>query len=460
MIQINSTLTSIIYFIMAALFILGLRQMSSPKTAQQGIRWAGLGMTVAIIATLLNPTLIDSTNLWLILIAMAIGIVIAWISGKKVSMTQMPQMIALYNGMGGGAAGAIAAVELLNQNVNGILLLLLSIIGAFIGTISLSSSIIAFAKLQGLIKRSIAYPFHKVALALMALIAVILGAFLTLHPLNQMLLTCYFSWLIIIGILMALPIGGANMPVVISLLNAMTGLAVGCEGFALNNQAMIVAGTLVGASGTMLTLLMAKAINSSISNIIFSAHSTPSNTEVTFEGTKKRIEANDAGAMLNYAQQVIIIPGYGMAVAQAQFKVWELAQALIKKGISVKFAIHPVAGRMPGHMNVLLAEAGVPYELITDMDEINAEFSRADAAIVIGANDVVNPAANTNAESPLYGMPILNVDQAKNTIIIKRGEGTGFSGVENELFYKDHSYMLYGDAQEAAGQIIQALGEA
>ena len=271
-------------------------------------------------------------------------------------------------------------------------------------------------------------------------------------------ISLFFAGALMLGVAMTLPIGGADMPVVISLYNALTGLAVGFEGFVLDNAAMIIAGTVVGAAGTLLTQLMAKAMNRSLGNVLFANFgetSAAAGGGVT--GTQKAIEASDAGVMMAYSQKIIIVPGYGLAVAQAQHKVWELTQLLIDHGVKVRFAIHPVAGRMPGHMNVLLAEAGVPYDLISDLDEINAEFETADVALIIGANDVVNPDARTNTSSPIYGMPILNADKAKNVIVIKRGQGQGFSGIDNALFVLDQTRMLYGDAQAAVGQLIQAV---
>jgi len=270
--------------------------------------------------------------------------------------------------------------------------------------------------------------------------------------------TGFFLLALLLGLTMTLPIGGADMPVVISLYNALTGLAVGLEGFVLNNAAMIIAGTVVGSAGTLLTQLMAKAMNRSLGNVLFSGFGdtgTAATGEVS--GSLKPIEASDAGVMMAFASKVIVVPGYGMAVAQAQHKVWELSQLLIERGVQLRFAIHPVAGRMPGHMNVLLAEAGVPYDLIADLDEINAEFETADVALIIGANDVVNPVARTDKSSPIYGMPILNADKAKNVIVIKRGKGAGFSGIENALFYLDNTRMLYGDGQKAAAELIQAI---
>ncbi|MGD2136942.1 MAG: NAD(P)(+) transhydrogenase (Re/Si-specific) subunit beta [Gammaproteobacteria bacterium] len=450
------TLIQLTYFTAAILFILGLRRMSSPVTARTGIHWAGAGMLVATLITFFWPGM---ENYQLMTAAIFIGGVAAWWTGRRVPMTDMPQMIALYNGMGGGAAGAIAAVELLHGGFHSGILLLLAVLGALIGSISFSGSLIAFAKLQGWMRRPVRFPLqHQFNLVLFAL-TLVLGAQLVLTgEYTGAGLLLFFSLALAFGVLKTLPIGGADMPVVISLYNALTGLAVGLEGFVLDNAAMIIAGTVVGSAGTLLTQLMAKAMNRSITNILFGSFGGhEGGGEEAVAGAMNPIDANDAGIMMAYANKVIIVPGYGMAVAQAQHKIKELMDLLLARGIEVKFAIHPVAGRMPGHMNVLLAEADVPYDRLYDLDEINAEFPQTDVVLVIGANDVVNPMARNNPESPIYGMPILNVDQASNVIVIKRGQGKGFSGVENALFFADNTRMLYGDGQAMTGELIQAI---
>jgi H+-translocating NAD(P) transhydrogenase subunit beta len=453
-------LIQISYFVTAALFILGLKRMSSPVTARSGILWAGAGMLVATVFTLAYPGL---THYPLIGIAILVGGSLAWWSGKVVAVTNMPQMIALYNGMGGGAAAAIAAVELYRGEAQSYAVTTLAVVGGIIGAVSFSGSAIAFGKLQGLITRSVRFSGQQVVNLIILAAALFVGLIVILHfgagtPLFGHI-TGLFVLALILGITMTLPIGGADMPVVISLYNALTGLAVGFEGFVLNNAAMIIAGTVVGSAGTLLTQLMAKAMNRSLGNVLFSGFGDTGGAAAggQVSGSLKPIEAADVGVMMAFAQKVIVVPGYGMAVAQAQHKIWELCQLLIDRGVTVKFAIHPVAGRMPGHMNVLLAEAGVPYDLIADLDEINAEFETADVALIIGANDVVNPVARTDKSSPIYGMPILNADKAKNVIVIKRGQGAGFSGIENALFYLDNTRMLYGDAQKAAAELIQAI---
>lgn len=443
------------WFLGALLFIVGLKGMSSPASARQGILRAGVGMVVAVTATFLVP---DLHNLGLMALALALGTVGAWLSAKKVKMTDMPQMVAIYNGMGGGAAAAIAAVELARGEAHGLVTVTLAVIGALIGAVSFTGSCVAFAKLQGLLKKAYRLPAQNVVNVLLALLVVGLGAALVLaENAGPGLILAFFALALLLGLVVTLPIGGADMPVVISLFNAFTGLAVGFEGYVLGSPALIIAGIVVGAAGTLLTQLMAKAMNRPISNILFTPISGAAQGGEAIAGSMKELGAIDAAAMMRYAQKVIIVPGYGMAVAHAQHKVWEMTELLEEAGVEVKFAIHPVAGRMPGHMNVLLAEAGVPYDKIFDLEEINAEFGQADVALIIGANDVVNPTARTDKSSPIYGMPILNADQAQNVIVIKRGKGTGYSGVENALFYTDNCRMLYGDAQPMAGEIIQHL---
>jgi NAD(P) transhydrogenase subunit beta len=450
------------YLLVAFLFIMGLKAMSSPVTARRGIVVAGFGMLIGTLMSFLYPGM---GNFPLMLAAIAIGGGLAWWSGRIVAMTDMPQMIALYNGMGGGAAAAIAAVELLRMAsaepaaTHGPVVTALAAAGAFIGAVSFSGSLVAFGKLQGLIKRSFRFKGQQFVNLVIVAATLALGASIVIagHPTMQTVVL-FFALALLLGITMTLPIGGADMPVVISLYNAFTGLAVAFEGFVLENAAMIIAGIVVGSAGTLLTQLMAKAMNRSLGNVLFSGFGEgPAAAAEGVTGALKPIEPSDAGVMMAFAQKVIVIPGYGMAVAQAQHKVWELCQLLIDKGVMVRFAIHPVAGRMPGHMNVLLAEAGVPYDLISDLDEINAEFETADVALVIGANDVVNPVARTDKSSPIYGMPILNADKAKNVLVVKRGQGAGFSGIENHLFYLDNTRMVYGDAQKVAAELIHAI---
>jgi NAD(P) transhydrogenase subunit beta len=465
------TLIKACYFLAALLFILGLKRMSSPRTARGGIVWAGVGMLVAVLATFALP---DMHNRGLILVAVLLGVSAAWWSGRRVAMTAMPQMVALYNGMGGGAAAAIGAVELIGFAGRSVTLLdgdrftadgvapgtaqlVLAVLGALIGAVSFSGSLIAFAKLQGWLDRRFVFPGQRAVNLLVLAAAVATGAALAWGQLGMGPIVAFFALALLFGLMMTLPIGGADMPVVISLYNAFTGLAVAFEGFVLQNEAMIIAGTVVGAAGTLLTQLMARAMNRSLGNVLFGNFGAAGGAAQAIAGSQKPIEAADAAVMMAYAERVVIVPGYGMAVAQAQHKVWEFAQLLIARGVKVKFAIHPVAGRMPGHMNVLLAEAGVPYDLIADMDDINPEFPATDVVLVIGANDVVNPVAKTDPSSPIYGMPILDVASARQVIVVKRGKGTGFAGIENALFYADNARMLYGDGQAAAGQLVAEL---
>ncbi|AUB77724.1 MULTISPECIES: NAD(P)(+) transhydrogenase (Re/Si-specific) subunit beta [Spiribacter] len=486
------------YLLAAVLFILGLKAMSSPRTARKGIMWAGAGMVLATLVTFLHPAVHGLTNYVLIVIAIAAAGGLAWWSGRRVGMTEMPQMVALYNGMGGGAAAAIAAVEMLRAlrtlpndlqvraealaadadisvqaataalraegagsvGIAGALgadVAILAILGAFIGTVAFSGSLIAWAKLDGRMKRSQLVPGQQIVNIVVFALAVLFGI-LTFFTDSALVVAVFFALGLLFGVFVAVPIGGADMPVIISLFNALTGLAVGFEGYAIGNPAMIIAGTVVGAAGTLLTQLMAKAMNRPLTNVLFAGWgSSEGASSEGPAGEMKDISAEDAGIMMAYAERVIIVPGYGMAVAQAQHKIWEFVELLQDRGVEVKFAIHPVAGRMPGHMNVLLAEAGVPYDMIFDMEDINEEFAMTDVAVVIGANDVVNPAARDDPSSPIYGMPILNVDEAENVMVIKRGGGAGFSGVENHLFYGENTRMVFGDGQKVAGGMVQAV---
>jgi NAD(P) transhydrogenase subunit beta len=460
------------YLVAATLFLLGLQRMSSPVTARSGIRWAGLGMLVATAATFLLPELYQgghAVNLLLIVAALVLGTAVAWVWGKRVAITDMPQMVALFNGMGGGSAAAIGAVELLKFSmlaasaeaavvpvgIPGVTRVL-GVVGAAIGAISLSGSVIAWAKLDGRLDKRVLFPGQQ-AFNLLVFITMLGAASWVVATLDPVAIVLFFALALALGVLMTLPIGGADMPVVISLYNALTGLAVAFEGYVLGIEALIIAGMMVGAAGTLLTQLMAKAMNRPIRNVLFGNFGTGGGEAQAISGSQKPIEAGDVAAMMAYAERVVIVPGYGLAVAQAQHKVWELAQKLIERGVKVKFAIHPVAGRMPGHMNVLLAEAGVPYDLIADMDDINPEFPNTDVALVIGANDVVNPVARTDPASPIFGMPILDVVNARNVVVIKRGKGTGFAGIENALFYADNARMLYGDAAGMVAAVVSEL---
>jgi H+-translocating NAD(P) transhydrogenase subunit beta len=457
----------------AFLFMYGLKRMSSPVTAPSGIFVAGVGMLVAILASFLYALSVDAAarphlpvNLGLAVIALVVGGGAAWWSGKKVAMTSMPQMVALYNGMGGGAAGAIAAVELFGNKADGITQLVVTLIGALIGAVSLSGSLIAWAKLDGVLNKPLRVKGQQAFNGLVLLATLGVGGYLVFvaqsgtDPLiaTPDLIYLFFGCALVFGVLMTLPIGGADMPVVISIYNACTGLAVGLEGFVLQNPALMIAGMVVGAAGLLLTLLMAKAMNRSVSNILFTNFgSIPQHKQGDIKGSLKPVEAGDAGIFMRYAKEVIIVPGYGLAVAQGQQKLYEFVKLLQAAGVTVKFAVHPVAGRMPGQMDVLLAEAGVPYDLIFQLEDINDEFASADVALIIGANDVVNPAARTDKSSPIFGMPILNADKAKKVYVIKRGQGRGYADIVNELFYGDNCDMVYGDAQAVLVKMIEAV---
>jgi len=459
----------------AFLFMYGLHRMSSPVTAPSGIFVAGIGMAVAVLASFLYAFGVNSAarpdlmvNIALAVVALALGGGVAWWSGRTVAMTAMPQMVAIYNGMGGGAAGAIAAVELYGDKAQGMTALVVTLIGAVIGAVSLSGSLIAWAKLDGVINKPVRVKGQQLFNGLVLLATLVVGGVIvagTSDSSSLLLLltkpgwiTVFFVCALALGILMTLPIGGADMPVVISIFNAFTGLAVGLEGFVLQNPALMIAGMVVGAAGMLLTLLMAKAMNRSVSNVVFTNFGdAPKHKQGAIKGSLKPMAAGDAGIAMRYAASVIIVPGYGLAVAQGQGKLFEFVKLLQAGGVSVKFAVHPVAGRMPGQMDVLLAEAGVPYDMIFQLEDINDQFASTDVALVIGANDVVNPAARTDKSSPIFGMPILNADQAKKVFVVKRGEGKGYAGIVNALFYGDNCSMVYGDAQAVLISMIEAV---
>jgi H+-translocating NAD(P) transhydrogenase subunit beta len=456
----------------AVLFLFGLKRMSSPVTAPSGIAYAGLGMVVAVAASFLYALSAKAgaqpqiwTNLGLALAALALGGGLAWRSGNRAALTAMPQMVALLNGAGGGAAAAIAAIVLLG-GVTAPAALIVTLAGALIGSVSLSGSLIAWGKLDGLLKHPLRFKGQQAVNGIAFLLTLAIGAYIGFITLSgtapllapPTLIAGFFALSLIFGILMTLPIGGADMPVVISVYNAFTGLAVGLEGYSLQNPALMIAGMVVGAAGLMLTLLMARAMNRSVTNILFTNFGeTKSHKHSKIEGELKPTAAADAGIAMRYAKEVIIVPGYGLAAAQGQQKLFEFVKLLKAADVVVKFAIHPVAGRMPGQMDVLLAEAGVPYDLIFQLEEINPEFPSCDVALVIGANDVVNPAARTDKASPIWGMPILDADKAKQVYVIKRGEGKGYAGIVNALFYKDNCNMVYGDASAVLTQMIEAV---
>ncbi len=446
-----------VYVITIIFFIVGLQRMSHPSTAKSGILWAGVAMLLSIAVTFLIPGI---SNLILIFPAILTGAVIGWVAARRVAIVDMPQMVAIYNGMGAGAASAIASIELLRY-AGSHFDLWIAMAGAIIGNVSIAGSVIAFLKLQGRIgQRPMTFRLQQLLNIAVLAAAVYFGVSYLLPSLGLFpysgSLVYFVAFSLLYGFMMALPIGGADMPVLISLFNAMTGIAVGLDGFSISNYAMVVAGILVGAAGSILTFAMAKAMNRSIGSILFSAFGQVKEGGREVKGSLKPVSADDVAVMLAYASAIAIVPGFGMAAAQAQFRVRELTDILVARGIRVFFAVHPVAGRMPGHMNVLLAEAGIPYDLISDQDEANRDFQDVDVSLVIGANDVVNPAARVEGTA-LYGMPILDVDRSKNVVVLKRGSGLGFAGIENDLFYLDRTKMLYGDARESVSKLIQGL---
>jgi NAD(P) transhydrogenase subunit beta len=453
------------YFIAAIFFIIGLKRLSSPATARRGNQIAAVGMLLAIVATFFTPD-IDTSNLILIVVGLVLGTAGGFISANRVKMTAMPQMVAIFNGMGGVTAALVSVAEFMHKNDVGRGEVASIVLGTVIGSISFTGSMIAFLKLQELMSgRPIVFPNQQLYNAGLAALIVLVGIAVVVigggEPSAKALLWVGFLAALVIGALLVVPIGGADMPVIIAILNSLTGLAAALTGFVLQNMALVVAGALVGASGSFLTILMARAMNRSVQNVVFGAFGavvTAGPGAATGEAKPIReISAEDAAVPLAYAQRVIIVPGYGLAVAQAQHAVRELGELLEDKGVDVRYAIHPVAGRMPGHMNVLLAEANVPYDALYEMDAINDDFNKTDVALVIGANDVTNPAARSDPSSPIYGMPILNVDQAQNIIVLKRGMKPGFAGIENELFHDPKTTMLFGDAKESITKLIESV---
>lgn len=466
--MISESWSALAYLLAATLFIFGMKRLSSPVRARAGNRWAAIGMLIALLATipLLQGTLL---NYGLMLVAIVVGIVIGAAGAWTVPMTAMPQMVALFNGVGGGAAALIATVEFIHRTtVEGILpigLGLASVFATLIGSVSFSGSLLAFGKLQGLVtEKPVRYAFQQ--WSNMAILGglLLLGIYLLAMTQMPTLFVVLLVGSLFFGILIVLPIGGADMPVVISFLNAFTGLAVAADGFVINNQAMIIGGTLVGSSGTLLTLLMCRAMNRSLGNVFFAGvgaviESPSGAKDDIYSGRVKTATAEEVALILQDARRVVIVPGYGMAVSQAQHAVRDLTNLLTSKGVEVEFAIHPVAGRMPGHMNVLLAEADIPYEKLKEMDEINRTFEQTDVVLVIGANDVVNPTARqaNDASNPIAGMPILDVDKARTVVVIKRSLSPGFAGIPNPLFAADNTLMLFADAKQAVLDLISEL---
>ncbi|AEA27537.1 NAD(P)(+) transhydrogenase (AB-specific) [Pseudonocardia dioxanivorans CB1190] len=455
-----STLIPILYIVAFSLFIYGLMGLTGPKTAVRGNLIAAVGMTIAVVATLLQV----KHNWLLIVVGLVVGAALGIPSARQVKMTAMPQMVALFNGVGGGAVALIAWSEFRTEDHftgTATYVVVASLFAAIIGSISFWGSLVAFGKLQEILPgRPMGLGRAQQVVNLLLLLGAIACAVVAgLGGASELWIIGLLVLAAVLGLMVVFPIGGADMPVVISLLNALTGLSAAAAGLALNNTAMIVAGMIVGASGSILTNLMAKAMNRSIPAIVAGGFGgggvAPSADGV--ERTVKSTSAADAAIQMAYANQVVVVPGYGMAVAQAQHAVKDMAKLLEAKGVEVKYAIHPVAGRMPGHMNVLLAEADVPYDSLKEMDDINDEFARTDVTLVIGANDVTNPAARTDSSSPIYGMPVLNVDDSRSVIVLKRSMNSGFAGIDNPLFYADHTAMLFGDAKKSVMEVAEEL---
>lgn len=445
------------YLATVVLFVVALERMSHPRTAYSGVMWAGAAMALSVAVTFLLPGI---SNIALILVGIALGSTVGWFASRKVALTDMPQMVAIYNGMGAGAAAGIASIELLGGNTLGVVTAF-AMAGSILGCISLTGSLVAFLKLQGWMRQN-PVTFHGQQALNLAVLAVGLAFSVLFFAaggngiLSMTALAIGVALPLLYGFMMAIPIGGSDMPVIIALFNSITGIAVGLDGYSLSNYAMIVAGILVGTSGIILTAAMARAMNRNLGAVIFRPFGAGSGAVAGRVGTMRSIGAEDAAILLSYSDKVVVIPGFGMASSQAQFIVKDLMDSLARRGIKVCFAIHPVAGRMPGHMNVLLAEAGVPYELLLDLDAANRELESSGVALVIGANDVVNPAAEQPG-NPLYGMPILEAYKSKEVIVMKRGHGKGFSGVENTLFSMENTRILYGDARETLSKILESL---
>ncbi len=463
---LHPNLMHLIYLVAAVLFIIGIKQLSSPKTARTGNLVAAVGMAIALVMTLV---VVPASSYAWIAGGIVIGAAIGAISARTVAMTDMPQMVALFNGSGGAAAALVSSLgyyDLIRKGGTVSTETLVEIlVGALIGSISFTGSIIAWGKLQGVIsERAVTYPLQKPLNLLLFVAILAMGVLLLVGGASMTVFLVFLAACLVLGFLFVIPIGGGDMPVVISLLNSFTGLATAATGFTLHNTVLIISGTLVGASGTLLTYLMCKAMNRPITNVLFGAFGATAGAAPAAGGAGaaaarpvRDVTAEDAATLLAYARSVIIVPGYGMAVAQAQHAVREMGDLLKEKNVEVRYAVHPVAGRMPGHMNVLLAEANVPYTDLYDIDQINPEFERADVAVVLGANDVVNPAARTDKTSPIYGMPILDADKAKHILILKRSMRAGFAGIENELFYDPKTMMLFGDAKDSVTKLVAAI---
>lgn len=456
------SLLEICYLIASVTFVLGLKLMGNPKSARQGNLIAAAGMGIAILGTIfLHEKEVPMVIYALIGLALLIGTIAGWITARKVAMTKMPELVSLFNGMGGACAALISLIEYPNlKHETGALIAVLA--GLIIGTVSFSGSIIAFMKLNGSLNKAIRLPQYNILNTIMMVVVLGLGAAMTIVPElnNSINMYILLSLAVLYGVMFVIPIGGADMPVVISLLNSFTGLAAACGGFLYDNKAMLTGGILVGSAGTLLTIVMCKAMNRPLSNVIFGAFGGGSGSgtaDSSAGGTVKDIQISDLAVLMNYSRKVVIVPGYGLAVAQAQHVIHEIELLLQSRGVEVKYAIHPVAGRMPGHMNVLLAESSVEYDKLVEMEEINPEFSSTDVVLIVGANDVVNPAAKSDPSSPIYGMPILEVEQASHVIVNKRSMNAGYAGIDNPLFYNSKTSMLFGDAKSALTNLANEL---
>lgn len=461
----GETILELSYLIAALLFVLGLKYMSHPLTARKGNFYAAGGMLLAMITTLLlhknaNGAGIQMANVFIILAAIGVGTVVGWIMARKVKMTAMPQMVSFYNATGGLASALVAFLEFPNADMQNWGSVLVTLLGLVIGSIAFSGSMIAYGKLDGKVKDIRAAYMTYVNLFLL-IVTVVLVAYILIvgETPAQMEWALYllFAISLLYGVLFVMPIGGADMPVVISLLNSFTGIAAAMAGFIYGNEAMILGGILVGAAGTILTVLMCRAMNRSLLNVIIGSFGGGAAAGEGEEGVMKEVSLSDASILLSYSKNVVIIPGYGLAVAQAQHICYELDELLSSKGVNVRYAIHPVAGRMPGHMNVLLAEADVPYDKLVEMADINPDMPDTDVAVVIGANDVVNPAAITDPGSPIAGMPIINAHEAKNIIVMKRGRGKGYAGIENQLFFGEKTRLLFGNAKDSLQKLVNEI---
>lgn len=457
----NPYILDIVYLIASVTFVIGLKMLSHPDSARTGNLVAAFGMTIAIIATItLHKGEVPALIYGLIFTAIAIGTVIGWIVAKSVKMTKMPEMVSLFNGMGGACAALISLIEF-KHNTDNTTALLTIIAGLIIGSVSFSGSMIAFAKLNGTMNKAIRLPSYNMINNIFLAGLFGFGGYIVFAGGGSVtLLYLLFFAALAYGVLFVIPIGGADMPVVISLLNSFTGLAAAFGGFLYNNQVMLTGGILVGSAGTLLTIVMCKAMNRSLTSVIFGAFGgggAVAEGRESSQGAIKDISISDTAVLMNYSKKVIIVPGYGLAVAQAQHIIHELELLLEERGVEVKYAIHPVAGRMPGHMNVLLAESNVDYDKLVEMEEINPEFNTTDVVLVVGANDVVNPAAHNDPASPIYGMPILDVENATHIIVNKRSMNAGYAGIENELFYNPKTSMLFGDAKKALSDLVAEL---